>query len=950
MSKSRFTLALAVLVAAGNADAAVGSWTTAGPYGGAVQKIVVYEAGPGTLWAIGGGGVFRSLSAGGSWSRIEVGLPDSLFPVDLAAATTVPVTYLAGQARVYRSGNGGDLWVTTAFAPPAGSFVQSVTLRRGTTNTVAVATDHAVLLSTDGGATVATAGGLDAAATYMRADYAADGTLYVVVQDDPNNTFGGATLIKSTTGNAWSPVSTPVPLFYGSPVSLSPNTPLRLYVSDTDSVATSANGGTTWNPVALPAGCGLVASLAVHPSNPLSLYVGCTRLGLAATADATVAAPTWTTRGTANGLGVNGTGDPAAIVSIALHPAFPGTPNLWVASQYGGLFASTNGGTNWSTANAGFESVNIRALATHPLDANIVLAGQGDSFTAAPVLYRSLDSAATWSTSVANLNAEQVRTLAIDPTTVDADPFTNENFVVYAGGRSERLPAAANKDGGLYKSVDRGTTWTTIDNGIALVNGRPDMGVVRGLWLDPRSCAAPPPSGPCAAGAGPLQKIVAVGSGVADRSAAGLPYRSARVYRSGNAGGTWTASESGLPLPQDLGGGIGNYAYMGGAAAIAADPGNPNILYIGTFLSYPSGTPGIATPTLANGVFKSLDGGATWTHASNGLPRIGGAGSSQFDVLALAINHANPQVLYAATVKLTDLPLVGAVYKTTDGGANWAPQTSGIAGQDVRALFVDRNDATGNTVYAATGGGSTDPGGVYRTTDGGVTWNSYSLGLPANAATALAMPPRAPGAPARILAGTVSGVWDYTETPDADADGAPNAIEAQVGDGNGDGTPDETQRGVASIVAPASGLAARGTGISVTTAIVSGCTQLNNSANLQANLFPPDPAGTAASHDPWGLMRVELPACANAVVDVTFHGANFAVGRWFWRNYGPRRPGDDGTFGWYTFSGATRLDADTWRLTISAARQGNYRNDANNILFIGGPADLPDLIFANSFE
>ncbi|MDC8011580.1 WD40/YVTN/BNR-like repeat-containing protein [Tahibacter soli] len=948
MSKSRFLVALTALAAAGGAIAAVGSWSTAGPYGGSVQKILVYEAGPSTLWAIGGGGVFRSLSGGGSWSRIEVGLPDSLFPVDLAAATAAPVTYVASQSRVYRSGNGGDLWVTTAFTPPAGSFVRGIALRRGTTNTVATVTDHAVLLSTDGGATAATAGGLDAAATYASIAYASDGTLYVVVQEDPNNTYGGASLIKSATGSAWSPVAAPVPLFGGSPLAISPNTPQRLYASDTATVATSANAGGTWNAVNLPANCGQVMSLTVHPTNPLSLYVGCVRLGLVATADATLAAPAWTTWNAANGLGANGTGDPAAVVSLALHPAFLATPSLWAASQYGGLFASTNGGTTWSGANAGFQSVNIRALATHPLDANIVLAGQGDSFTTAPALFRSLDSAATWSTSHANLNAEQVRTLAIDPTTVDADPFTNENFVVYAGGRSERLPAVANKDGGLYKSVDRGATWTTIDSGIAVVNGRPDMGTVRGIWLDPRSCAAPPPSGPCAAGSGPLQKILAVGSGIADLSAPGMPYRSARVYRSTNAGGAWTASETGLPLPQDLG--AGAYAYMGGAAAIVADPGNANILYIGTFLSYPTGVPGAATPSLANGVFKSLDGGTTWTHASNGMPRVGGTGTSHYDVLALAISHANPQVLYAATVKLTDLPLAGAVYKTTDGGANWTAQTTGIAGQDVRALFVDRNDPTGNTVYAATGGGSTDPGGVYRTTDGGATWNSYSLGLPANSATALAMPPRATGAPARILAGTGSGVWDYTETPDGDADGAPNALEAQVGDGNGDGTPDESQRGVASVVAPPSGLVARGTNIAVTTAIASGCTQLNNSANIQADLFPPDPAGSATSHDPWGLMRIELPACANAVVDVTFHGANFASGGWFWRNYGPRRRGDDGTFGWYTFAGAVRLDADTWRLSIDATRQGNYRNDANNVLFIGGPAQLPEMIFANGFE
>jgi hypothetical protein len=128
-----------------------------------------------------------------------------------------------------------------------------------------------------------------------------------------------------------------------------------------------------------------------------------------------------------------------------------------------------------------------------------------------------------------------------------------------------------------------------------------------------------------------------------------------------------------------------------------------------------------------------------------------------------------------------------------------------------------------------------------------------------------------------------------------------------------------------------------------------GCTQLNNTANQQADLYPPDPVGTAASHDPYGLVTFSLPACAAATVKVTFHGATFGPG-WVWRNYGPRTPGNDLTFGWYTFSGAKRLDAETWQLTIDATRQGNYRNDPNNILFVGGPGLLTDLIFDNAFE
>src|SRR5690606_33855692 len=76
------SLSLAIVLACAfhvpNSEAAVGSWSTTGPFGGANDFLAVYEAGPSTLFAAGRGGLFRSLSAGTAWQRIEVGLPDAL--------------------------------------------------------------------------------------------------------------------------------------------------------------------------------------------------------------------------------------------------------------------------------------------------------------------------------------------------------------------------------------------------------------------------------------------------------------------------------------------------------------------------------------------------------------------------------------------------------------------------------------------------------------------------------------------------------------------------------------------------------------------------------------------------------------------------------------------------------------------------------------------------------
>ena len=953
------SLSLAIVLACAfhvpNSEAAVGSWSTTGPFGGANDFLAVYEAGPSTLFAAGRGGLFRSLSAGTAWQRIEVGLPDALYVQSLSSSTVAPVLYVSSFYGLYRSGNAGDLWVPIGTPLPAGHVIRDVHVRRATSNSLAIATSNGAYVSTNAGGTWTAVGASGTSAQFSQILFAADGNLYLGLEFADVANFGGASLLKSTDGGiVWNPLPAQPPGFFGiDGLVESPLDPQRLYVSFGTEVATSANGGASWAAVSTPAGgagCGRVTALTAHPTVATGLFIGCQNNGVHFTAN--VGAPAWTSWTAANALTANGT-DPVQASEIAVHPGFPATNTLWTGTTDGGLFRTTNGGATWAAVNNGYQSANIRALAAHPLDTNpagaVVLAGLGDAFTTSQAIYKSSDGGTSWAPSLSGLNAEQIRWMTIDPTTVDANPFTAENFTVYASGRSERIPVSTSKDGGIYKSTDAGATWTTIDNGISIFGGTPNMGTVRAIVLDPDSCAAPP----CAAGSSPLQIVYAAGSGIPGDP--GLPYQSARIYKSTNAGASWTASESGLPPTEDLGP-PGTFTYLSSIVVpLVIDPDTTSTLYAGTVTAWFNGL-GSAPPTLANGVFKSTDGGATWVHSSNGLPRLAGPGSSHHDVLALAINPANPATLYAGVTSFASDGASGSIYKSTDGGANWFESGTGIAGQDVRALFLDPADASGDTIYAGTGGDGADPGGVYRSTDGGATWNSLSIGLPANAALALTVPPRGVGDPARIVAGTTAGIWEYTATPDEDVDGSPSAIENGVlsGDGNGDGTADATQSEVASLSAIGSSAPGSagpsGTIVRSTIEVVGGtCTQLNDSVNQQAELYPPDPVGTPDAHTPWGLIGFSLPDCSLATIRVTFHDGAFDA-NWRWRNYGPRIPGDPASFAWYSFAGARRIDGQTWELDIDASRQGNYRDDAENILFKGGPALLPDVIFDNGFE
>ncbi|HET9033468.1 MAG TPA: hypothetical protein VFN25_11245 [Dokdonella sp.] len=954
---------LAITFSTAAVMAAVGSWSTTGPYGGDINQLTVYEAGPSTLFAAGRGGVFRSLSGGDSWQRIEVGLPTSPSVPSMAISTIDPVLYLATYTGtghsdgLYRTGNAGNLWVPISTPLPSGSSIAGVSLRRATNDSIAIATSEGVYVSTNAGGTWigpgASAGGTSD--QFQKILFAADGSLYLGFAYPDPSAFAGAKMLKSTDGGStWAPLTTQPDLPGIEYLVEAPTDPQRIFAGGGGALATSSDGGASWSNVILPAnggsGCYL-ESISPLPNSSLGVVVGCGLHGVHLATD--INAPTWTDWGVANGLTANGT-DSLQTTAIAVHPGFPATGTIWVGATDAGIFRTTNSGVTWNPANNGYQATNIRAVAAHPLDTDpagaVILAGYGDARTPVRAMYKSSNGGASWFPSLTNLNAEQIRWITIDPTTVDANPFNAENFTVYAAGRSENYPLLGGGDGGIYKSTDAGASWTTIDNGIATISGTRFMGTVRALVLDPQSCTSPP----CVAGSGPLQTVYVAGSGVADGP--GLPYRSARVYKSTNAGSSWTASENGLPLPEDLGP-VGTFNYLYSVAiSMVIDPVTPSTLYLGTTTAWNASVGG-SIPTMENGVFKSTDGGANWVHSSNGLPRFAGAGSTHYDVLALAINPGNPQILYAGATSFEVTGPVGSIYKSTDGGANWFEASTGIAGQDVRALFIDPADASGDTVYAGTGGGGANPGGVFRTTDGGTTWNSLSIGLPADAALALTMPPRTLGAPARIVAGTTAGVWEYTATPDEDSDGSPSAVEGSVlgGDGNVDGIPDATQSSVAS-TSTASGFGITditspdGTVVRTTIAIVAGsCTQLNDSTNQQASLYPPDPIGAAASHEPWGLVSFSLPACSQATVRVTFHGANFDA-NWKWRNYGPRIPGDATSFGWYSFAGAQRIDAKTWELKIDASRQGNYRSDSNNILFVGGPGNLPDSIFDHGFE
>ena len=316
-------------------------------------------------------------------------------------------------------------------------------------------------------------------------------------------------------------------------------------------------------------------------------------------------------------------------------------------------------------------------------------------------MLRSQDGIAGWQVK----NIEPINALAVDPT--DADT------VYAAAGRT--FPSGP---GGLLRSRNAGTTWSTIARGevvsVAVDPREPgtvywgtyDVGVFR--WTGGEAPGPPvfranlrvpvavdPDSGRVWAGSNDGVFTSAAGSsgwesrnrgirGAADLSAIAADPTSPTVYagsygavwKSPDGGVTWSRHETGLESRS--------------IRALRIDPTRPDTLYAAT----------------DSGIFRSIDGGETW---------FGGTGLSAF-VADVAVDPRSPSRVYAIA------PDAG-VFRSSDGGRSWSPSNAGLIVTQGYSVDVD---AVTSTVWVGT------YGGVFHSTDGGSTWTPMTNGLPSD--------------------------------------------------------------------------------------------------------------------------------------------------------------------------------------------------------------------------
>ncbi len=308
----------------------------------------------------------------------------------------------------------------------------------------------------------------------------------------------------------------------------------------------------------------------------------------------------------------------------------PRNPNVLYLGTEGGLYKSTDGGENWVLKENGFIksggnlSYPIKAIAIDPNNSNVLYAGYGiaggNEFVTHPwgyekdslgQIYKSTDAGETW--QLINTGANKIDTpayifeIAVNP--------NNSNMLF------------CTTEKGFHKSVDGGVNWTKKNNGLP-------HDEVRGLAVNPQnpnliyaSVITPPGVSPWQGG----------------------------IYKSSDAGETWTSKSNGLMKNLTLG--DASSPLTSNYPDIIVSPSNPNVLYTGDVIYG------------ASGVYKSIDGGEHWTQTIvYQHPNWVNISLNIFDgcnvvVFGLAMSSSNPNLVYFTTSM--------TVYKSENGGSTW---------------------------------------------------------------------------------------------------------------------------------------------------------------------------------------------------------------------------------------------------------------------------------------
>ncbi len=235
--------------------------------------------------------------------------------------------------------------------------------------------------------------------------------------------------------------------------------------------------------------------------------------------------------------------------------------------------------------------------------------------------------------------------------------------------------------GGIFKTVNAGADWTSVfddQNTLSIGDIAIDPSNTNRIW---------------------------VGTGEVNAGGGSLAYDGDGVYLSEDGGQNWT--NKGL-------------TQVGNIGKVLVDPNNAQNIFVGAMGPLFRNDPN-------RGVYKSQDGGDTWTQALFVSDSTG--------IVDMAIHPSNGQIIYAAAWQRVRRPqyrsyggITSGLYRSTDGGENWEELTNGlptVANQKGR-ISIAIAPSNPDVLYARYADAIGSIQGVYRSNDGGDSWTTMN--------------------------------------------------------------------------------------------------------------------------------------------------------------------------------------------------------------------------------
>jgi photosystem II stability/assembly factor-like uncharacterized protein len=284
-------------------------------------------------------------------------------------------------------------------------------------------------------------------------------------------------------------------------------------------------------------------------------------------------------------------------------------------------------------------------------------------------VFRSDDAGATWlPISDGQIPVGSIGAIKVAP---------SNPAVIYVGTGSAAIRSNVSIGKGIYKSMDAGRTWSAA--------GLEKAGVIGDMVVHPTNAD--------------VVYVAAVGNPFGRNPERG-------IYRTRDGGASWQR--------------VLSVSDSTGASDIALNPHNPDELYAGMWRAERKPWTIISGARSEGGVYKSTDGGDSWTKLSNGLPR------EYTGKISVTVSPANPRRVYAL-MEAGDGTLGvpgganGGVYRSDDAGATWTRTSSqaGLINRPFYYIYIDADPQDVDVVYV-------NNESYFKSTDGGVTFTRLS--------------------------------------------------------------------------------------------------------------------------------------------------------------------------------------------------------------------------------